>query len=432
MRLSLLSYWEIYMTENNSEQRQQSSQDLSQIQAKATFESAMRNVVYDAAVLTQPGGIVRDIAEAKTLPSLGSELDSELISKAAALLIMYGVIIGKPKKGEPAATRADLVGNVNQEVRDIVTARNDEVMTAAATLGMVRTDKTEDYESIDQRHALFIVEGGANKSSIVRRGVANLAIKQIYGDKAGKVVMTQFGSSRVVSPTRADGSVNPEHGTVRDLAGEFLPTSTFTEFDANLATALADGYEIKYIAPQELSEKIGQLILLKPVNADMPTLLQIKPNAQGGGLRDGLDALNDAVPLEGRQIVAATNGHYKTKDMLQADIWSRTSGVTMHYPPVAIGDEPGDSFPFQDKVIVTPARTAEAYLTEIALTGRQSLEWIRAAQPAEYSQMLCRGRTDEDGSKYVIEADGSEWLFYSSSSYLQYNGPDDYVGFYRE
>ena len=384
---------------------------------------------------TQDQGVLKAIADVKIAvdPLLAATYGTEWHSPK----FTYDIILEKPAAGEPLSERFVLVEKLTAATRGTVEEHAPAILKLADRLGMRRRGETEDYSTIDSSRAVFIAEGGANKTSVVRRGVAEQAIKALYGDAAGQVTLYQLGGDRKVPAARADGSDNPEHKTVRALAGEFLPIGTFTEFDANLATALADGYEIAFISdcntqhdvPEQfqkvfaLAPQIKRVVALTHKDGSRPSLVQVQPS--GKGLEGGFDAINAIAPLEDKQLVIATNGQYRPKDTLQAHAWGRTRNVQMT-TAVTLGDEPGDEYFYQGAPIATAARPAAAYVNEIALYGRQTAENVVAEMPAFVPRKPgFVERTDPDGA-YVIEPDGSEWAFWANGK--TYSGPNDAEG----
>lgn len=185
---------------------------------------------------------------------------------------------------------------------------------------------------------LLIIESGANRTSVVRRSLA----EQMLVRKGG--LMYQFGSpDRLIPPTRTDKNgneiENPEYKAVNasDICGD-LGGATVTEFEVNVASAVSAGYEIIDDSDE------GALTLVKE-----ETVLVI---VKAGTFKAGLELLASKKALDNRNVVIATNGQYRTKDKLQAEQVMRQQNVTPS-SITAIGDETG-------------ARSETVYANELA------------------------------------------------------------------
>jgi len=246
------------------------------------------------------------------------------------------------------------------------------------TLGMRRVLHEEEYHPSNYAmDSIFVVPGGANRTSIVRRHVATQAMRAINVNGP----MYQFGSNKVVPPVRTDGSANPEHNLLRSLAPDFLPEDAFTQFDANLATAQQQGYEI--MADTKNADQLPAtsptpifrraIILHHPDAEAFPDLSLIEPFEPT--FEGGLDAVRSFEefldrPLAGRRILVATNGQYRPVAELQALEWADAAGVEMRLPH-AFGDEPGDTMPYQGRTFTTAERSPLTYFQEMAALGRR-------------------------------------------------------------
>jgi hypothetical protein len=335
------------------------------------------------AELTQDGGVLATVAGLKLAnnPELAEQYKQQYGDGPYSPDAIYKAVLARPEKGKSLSPRWQLVEELNK-VTEVGEWQAD-ILEAATVTGMRRKGGHEDYSAIDPQKAIFIVEGGANKTSVVRRSVAEKALHALYGEDISDHRLYQLGSNRVIEPVRADGSPNPEHDIVRKLIGDalpkdeavrkltgnFSPDDPFTEFQANLATALVDGYTIVSVSGPRPG--IGQAVTLEPADTNRPRLVQVQP--AGVGLESGFDTIATLeVPLD-RQFVIATNGQYRPKDMLQAAAWITKNNVPMT-PAVAIGDETDDVSGFRQGDIVTPSRPPAAYVNELALYGRQTAE----------------------------------------------------------
>lgn len=307
-------------------------------------------------------GFLRDIAAAKV-----ADLPDNVTPTEVA-----GIIV-------PESTAADGVileprwtlvaqAEAHEAVRAATAEQESKIHTVASWVGMrlLSTDGERQAEAtgdIDPQRAVFIVEGGANKTSVVRRDVALGAMRTIYGNDTRNQQMYQFGSGRKITPER-NGEPNKEHQVIMSLTSGLLePDETFTEFDANFATAIEDDYEIvQNNPPASLVKQAARHEVLLHRN-HRPTLHLVQP--AGPGLEGGLEALD----LTDRQLVIATNGQYRPKDRLQSALWAHNRG--MEAPSVvALGDEPGDVYSYLPGRIEVPNRPASAYVNELVILWR--------------------------------------------------------------
>lgn len=331
------------------------------------LSSDMQQVAYVAANVERelrPGGFLSDVARAKVEP-----LADDATAREVAEIIVPEPA-PQPQSGVVLEPRWTLVDEVEaaRAVRTANAINSDRILSLAVCLGMrnlINEERIpEDVAWIDPMQAFFVVEGGGNKTSVVRRGVAIVAMHQLFGDKLSNHDLYQIGSGRIIPSVRNDRP-NPEHKIIRELAGEFLPEAAFTEFDGNLATALADGYELVDIADVHDDELVSRQLTLEHVDTEHPRLTLVKPT--GPRLEEALDALRHSV--EGKQLVIATNGQYRPKDVYQAELWARDRGVDM-MSVVTLGDEPGDAFAFKDGEIVVPNRPEAAYINDMVVLWR--------------------------------------------------------------
>jgi hypothetical protein len=380
------------------------------------------------AEMTQDGGVLATVAGLKLAnnPELAEQYKQQYGDEPYSPDAIYKAVLAKPEKGKSLNPRWQLV----EELKKVTEAGEwqADIRVAAMATGMCRKGGHEDYSAIDPQKAVFVVEGGANKTSVVRRGVAEKALHVLYGEDISDHRVYQLGGNRVIEPVRADGSPNPEHDIVRKLigdtlpkdeavqklVGDFSPDDSFTEFQANLATALVDGYTVVSVAGPR--PEVGQTVTLAHADTKRPRLVQVQPT--GVGLEGGFNAVAALeVPLD-RQFVIATNGQYRPKDMLQAAAWVTKNDIPMT-PAVAIGDETDEKFRFRQGDIVTPGRPPAAYINELALYGRQTAESLAP------KTLLSLEREDPSGYRFVDEPDGSSWMSYSPTDNLLFSGPND-------
>jgi hypothetical protein len=318
-------------------------------------------------------GFFVDIASAKVdvLPeNLTPQEVAEVIlpePKGSAVLEPRWTLVDKAEAAEPTKTAIAVNGESIISTVEALSLRK-----------LVNGERQAEDIKIDPEKAIFIVEGGANKTSVVRRGVAVKAMHELYGDDLSSKTLYQLGGERIISPTREvskpDGTketmANAEHKTILDLAGDFLPAEgAFTEFDANLATALAEGYEISTTYDTSDDDAVSRKLELTHADTAHPRLVLIQP--AGKGLEAGFDALKSEI--EDDQLVISTNGQYREKDVYQAEMWAKANGIGM-LPTISLGDEPGDSFPFGDSEVVVPNRPEAAYINELVILYRLAMK----------------------------------------------------------
>lgn len=200
-----------------------------------------------------------------------------------------------------------------------------------------------DHELPVVENPLIAIEGGANRTSVVRRGLA----EKMLGDEGG--IMYQFGSpNRIIAPTRTDkeGNVveNAEYKVISadDICGD-LEGETVSEFDVNVASAVSAGYEIT-------DDQSDTHVTLQKGNIQLVVL-------RAASLKDGIAKIAEAGVVDGRNIVISTNGQYRTKDIIQTEAVLAEVGVAAESVQ-AIGDETGK-------------RDAKIYIAELAVVLRE-------------------------------------------------------------
>jgi hypothetical protein len=268
-----------------------------------------------------------------------------------------------------------------ETVRDVIAAEADAILALTDMLGNKRVGETEDYSGIDIFKAMFVAEGGANKTSVVRRAVAEKAMRAVRGNASLiNDILYQFGSDRLIAPLVQDkkngGMIpNAEFDTIRSLAPNLPEGIAFTEFDANYATAVADGYFLvaNWESQPNRDESI-QTITLQHPNPSRPTLCLVKP--VGKGFSGALETLARIENITSRQIVVASNGQYRAKNQVVLQRFTDRHPELQLYPGVAIGDEPGDVAPFAGGHIMTPPRPLGAYVNELPIYYRAAKAWL--------------------------------------------------------
>src|SRR6266540_3937453 len=304
------------------------------------FHTQIEQTADFIATQAQPGGVLYDIAVAKAGSAEAGYTAEEVFD-----------IVVPPKTPGSLPTRWELHDNAAVQAKEAAAQRADDIMTAAHQLRL-RRQGAPDYSAVQPGEAVVVAPDGARATSVVRRSVAAQAIA-------------------------AAGITNPEHQALRGMAGDYLPKGSFTAFDANLATALQEGYDISWITPSPTPRAERVVELAHPDDAKHPPVVQVLP--EEAGLTGGLTAIEslEAVQsrsLQGRQLVIAHNGQYVPMAELQAQEWSEANQMNM-LPPVAFGDEPGDRTAFGEETITTAQRAPLIYVHEMALLGRRAADY---------------------------------------------------------
>jgi hypothetical protein len=326
---------------------------------------------YELAAEALPGRSLHNVAAAKVGPEAASQLTPEQV---------YDVLVPL-KEAAKGPARWEMLADAPAQAKAAAEENRNRIFNAAERAGLIRSGVTENYSGIDPNAAVFVIADGANKTSIVRSHVASQAISALGIERP---VVYHLGSEdRIVKPERPDGSANPEHRTLRELAGEFLPQGPFTSFDANLATALASGYEIQAIdkPSSEDSEYRKAITLVHRNSSKFPDKQLVSP--RNPSFEGGLDAVseleaNKGVDMASRQPVIGHNGQYRGLAEFQVGEWAESRQHELRYSPVVLGDEPGDHTPFRGTDIVTAERAPLLYVNELALLARRATAHVVA------------------------------------------------------
>lgn len=311
-----------------------------------------RNLAEYEAILTREfaeGGLLYGLAQAASEGSLSGATPGEI-----------GDILLPPRaQADAYKPRYQLVADSSGVLKEAAAVSIDEIYDLATQLGMRHeaTISLEDINHIDSAKAVWVVEAGANRTSIVRRGVAGMAIKAIYADPEN-IMMFQLGSDRVIATSK------PEYEIARQIAPDHINTETaLTEYDLNVATARQNGYSIH-------DEKLHSRDILVGRKQGEPSVAFIQPETSGRGLFDGFAELGKLGVITSQdQLVVASNGQYRPKDELQATRWGEEAEMDM-LPPVAVGDEPGFIVEHNGAVLTTAERVPTVYVNEMVILAR--------------------------------------------------------------
>ncbi len=314
-----------------------------------------------------PQGVLGEIAQ--SVVANGHELEPNEVAD---------VLLPPKQPGTDYEARWQLVEGAPDIIKAATAERTADILRLATMIGMRREESLGevDLNRINSERAIWLVEGGANKTSVVRRELANKAMSAIYGDDIYNKSLFQFGSDRkipILIPDRETGEFvpNPEYGIAMEIGGDFLPMgNSLTEFQLNLMSALQGGYEIVTRHAETQGGARQEALLRKEGRA---VIWLIEPEkSQGQGLPDGFNTFTNPTwqqDLNGCQFVIATNGQYRPKDELQARRWAEAHGVDM-LPAVALGDEAGFTVNHNGREIVTGDRAPVAYTNEMVILHR--------------------------------------------------------------
>jgi hypothetical protein len=321
-------------------------------------------------------GFLTAIAEAKVEGGLPSGHTAEEVAE-----IVRPEPVAEPGSGPVLEPRWSLLPDeeAGPAVKETIAGLGTAILQAATALDMRRLGESgrlpEALDAIDDR-ARFLVESGANRTSIVRRGLAVIAMQLIHGDAVSERAVLQFGGNRNIQPTRADGSANPEHRIIRELTGDrFDEDQAFTEFEANVATAVADGYN-QVNAYQSPSSAVSKGVVLTRAEG-YPRLRVIQPT--GPRFDEALDTL----VVGDRQLVITTNGQYRPKARLQTGLWAARKGID-DVSVIALGDEGGDVFAYAGPSgdVDVADRPAGTYVNEFIVVWRLASRLLAARDAA--------------------------------------------------
>jgi hypothetical protein len=308
-----------------------------------------------------PGGALYEVA----IAALAEPTESISPDEVAEIIL-------PPKQpGEASDPRWQLLEGAKDVIKQAAIERQEELFKLAEELDMRHQEALpeSDLSRIDSDKSVWIVEGGANRTSVVRRALAINAMGWlIEGDLSGQTVY-QLGSDRPIPQERND-KPNAEYGIAQEIAGDHLPhDDSLTEFGLNLASALQAGFEVEKDDQKPQAEHVARAVRLRKLGA--PQLILVQPKKEKGGLSDGFRAVVELIPDSSHplQPVIATNGQYRPKDEMQAIEWAQENGIDI-LPPVALGDEPGFKVEHNGREIVTAGRGPMVYVNEAVILQR--------------------------------------------------------------
>jgi len=320
----------------------------------------------------RPGGVLHGIARQAEVS--GVELSPGDIAD---------IILPPKKPGEQYEARWELIEGAQDVIKTASGLRSSEIFDLATQFDIRRESSITEKEltRIDTQKAVWVIEGGANRTSVVRRQLAIEAASQVYGEHIEYQTVYQFGSDRPIPKIRVDAKTkeekpNAEYVVAQEIAGEHFPMNDETkqpkevisEFELNLASARAAGFEIKADSQNPVMPAVKRFIRMKKAGA--PELVLVQPESKGGGLVDGFEAVRELAQLDSDyQLIITTNGQYVAKDELQAENWARKKDIPT-LSPVAIGDEPGFTVEHNGREITTAERGPMVYVNEIVILHR--------------------------------------------------------------
>lgn len=334
-----------------------------------------------------PGGVLHEIAKSAIAENV--ELSPDNVAD---------ILLPPKQPGERYHARWERLEDAPQIIKELAEANQQPIYDLSGNLDIRKEESLPwpDLKNIDPDKAIWMVEGGANRTSVVRRQLALEAMEKIYGEDNEHESVYQFGSDRPIPKFRIDQSsrekkTNSEYAIAQEIAGNYfpkdkethLPKEEITEFELNLASAMEAGYR-PHPEPvnnnEDMSGIMAHISKMTSLYKDgAPDLVLIKPKQIEGGLVDGVNAvlelLYDYEPKyfeEGDRLVQhviVTNGQYRAKDELQASRCADNFEVDT-LPPVALGDEPGFTVEHHGKEIKTAERPPMVYVNEMVILHR--------------------------------------------------------------
>lgn len=284
------------------------------------------------------------------------------------------IILPPKKPGEAMEARWQLLEHASDVIKTAATEHDEEIFELAGQLDMRKTESVppEDVARTDSAKAVFMIEAGANRTSVVRYSVAVETLTAVYGENLEEVTLLDFASDRPVPKERND-KPNPEFGIAQEISGQYLPADEdATEFSVKLATRRQQGYEIEADTSESQNPDLipGVERVIRMHKAGAPKIELIQPTNTGKGLKDGFAAAHNlGILAEGSQPVVFTNGQYRAKDELQAQQWAEQKGINI-VAPVAFGDEAGFTVEHNGKELVTANRGPMVYVNEAVILHR--------------------------------------------------------------
>lgn len=323
-----------------------------------TAEFGEKDLIANMESAFRPGGFMEAAAQAAL------EQPTELAPNEVA-----DVIVPPKPAGESLPPRWQLATDAKNGIKEVADRNEEPIVAMAEQIGMRHNEAVSDVDivRIYPDAAVWTVEGGANRTSVVRRTLAIEAMQKVYGEEAANYQLFQFGGNREIPRTRND-KPNAEYSVAQEIAGDFLPEDdSLTEFDLNVASARQGGWEVT----SDEQENVAAQRVVRLQKEGSPELVLVYPHkTEKGGLEDGFSAVAALTgSLTGKQLVIATNGQYRPKDETQAEEWAKAHDTDM-LPPVAIGDEPGYKVVHAGREITTANRAAIIYVNEFAVLHR--------------------------------------------------------------
>lgn len=323
-------------------------------------EEVINRQVGAAELALGPAGVLGQIAE--TLVH-GEGVNVALSSQEAGDVLL-------PRR-DSAAPRWQLIEGAPQQKVALYEARRDEIFRTAQEVGILQDASLPESVlcRIDPSRAVWVVEGGANKTHIVRPELAFSAMDKLGIEKERTIF--EINSDRAIPKTRADGTDNPEYKIAMGLAPDYLTDGDgLTEFGVKYAIALQQGYEVM---SDVRTDGLARVLRLEKEGTKRTIILPLQQGEQGveAGLTvvDALLRLEGDDGLEGRQVIGVTNGQYRTKLALQVRHWAKRHATAID-GAVTLGDEAGFTVDHLGQSHTTAARGPVLYANEIIIVDR--------------------------------------------------------------
>lgn len=278
------------------------------------------------------------------------------------------------------------------------------IMSAdAAGIRQAETLPAAQLAQVDTSRAVWVVSGGANKTHAVRADILEQAMSLTMGQEAtSDATMFEVHGQRDVPKYRkgkvAEREPDPEYKTIQELAPDFMPDSDTTELECKIAVRKQQGWEIvSDTEGDEAMQSFARIITMRKGNATRVLVQSLAP--QVGDPKDdplaednfeaGLTVIdwwlqaNTGQGLDGKQVIVGENGQYRTARNLSVKLWAERHDLQTD--GLVFGDEAGFVATHMGRELVTAARGAAAYASELVVIHRMQekitkLRQIRAQQ----------------------------------------------------
>lgn len=313
------------------------------------------------------GGVIHEIASELIEPGITLENPAEVWD--VILPPREGVEIPRWQLAEDAGDRKKALATENSQriydLADRTSLRKSETLTDADIQKLADTDPDT---------IMAVVEGGANETAAKRGYLLSEAL-----DKANvpiEVPMFYVATEDYKIPVEKNGAPNKEQDKARAVA-DGLPEGDLNQFQVTKGTLERLGFST---AGEVRLPGAGTFVEYEKEGERKRIV--VKPEIEGErGTVAGLLAINASGyrELQGASPVLGTNGQYRQKLALQAELAAVKASAEPGQTPQVFGDEAGFEVPFPDAngetiVFKTAARNEVMYLNEFASAGKVQIE----------------------------------------------------------